>query len=74
MAISLALLLWLHGRLDGLLDVQNQAVLEPRLFRTLHREYLWISTTQWALCVGYMVMMLYAWQHPAGYEEHGNDN
>jgi hypothetical protein len=62
MAVCLALLLWLHGRMDDLLDIEGHEVLDHALFRTYHRAYLWVSTVQWALALGYAGLTLLTWR------------
>lgn len=41
------LLVWLHIRLDGMLDPSDMTVADSSLFYLLHRVYLWVSTLQW---------------------------
>jgi hypothetical protein len=62
MALALALLAWLHPRLDELLDNASLSIADPPLFRERHRVYLWTSTVQWALGVAYTLLMLLAWR------------
>jgi hypothetical protein len=62
MATALGVLVWLHPRLDALLDVDFQEILDRRLFRGLHRRYLWVSTAQWAAGIAAVLLMLRAWQ------------
>jgi hypothetical protein len=58
-AVTLAVL---HGRLDGLLDVENRSVVDREAFRFVHRAYLWVSSGQWACAVAYLVATLAVWQ------------
>jgi hypothetical protein len=62
MAAALAWLIWLHPRLDALLDPAEWRILDRRAFRSGHRLYLWISTVQWGLGVVYAWAMLAAWR------------
>jgi hypothetical protein len=62
MALALALLAWLHPRLDELMDSASLNIADRTLFRERHRVYLWISTVQWALGVTYSIFMLSAWR------------
>jgi len=62
MAGTLALLAWLHPRLDALLDLDFHTVDDMKGFRPLHRFYLWTSTLQWALGLVYIILMLWAWR------------
>jgi hypothetical protein len=62
MLLTLALLAWLHPRLDALLDAQGMEILDRRAFRAGHRLYLWTHTVQWGLGVLYIVSTLAAWR------------
>jgi hypothetical protein len=62
MAVALFLLIWLHPRLDALLDVEAARILDRKAFRRIHRVYLWISTIQWGFGVLYVWTTLAAWQ------------
>jgi hypothetical protein len=62
MALALALLVWLHPRLDEHLDRAALHINDRPLFRERHRVYLWTSTVQWGLGVGYTILMLLAWR------------
>jgi hypothetical protein len=62
LAITLALLVWLHPRVDAFLDADLHIIEDFKGFRPWHRWYLWISTVQWALGVAYMALMLWAWR------------
>jgi hypothetical protein len=62
MTLALALLAWLHPRLDELVDRDSLSIADRALFRERHRLYLWISTIQWALGVAYSILMLMAWR------------
>lgn len=62
MAGTLAYLFWLHPQLDALLDPATLRVLDPPLFRTGHRWYLWVSTAQWLFGLLYMGLMLHGWR------------
>jgi len=62
LAVTLGLLFWLHGRLDALLDVAEESILDRSRFRLLHRGYLWTSTLQWACGVASIWWTLRAWQ------------
>jgi hypothetical protein len=63
MLATLVTLVALHQQLASLLDVK-EATGSPigRMFRPLHRIYLWVSTLQWAAAVLYAVLSLYAWR------------
>ncbi len=62
MALALVVLVWLHGRLDGLLDLDNEQILDRRAFRTEHRLYLWVSTVQWLCALVYLGVTVAAWR------------
>jgi hypothetical protein len=62
LAATLAWLAWLHVRLDGLLDVAEQTIVDRRLFRTGHRLYLWVSTAQLAFGLVLLALTLMAWR------------
>jgi hypothetical protein len=62
LVLTLAFLVWLHFRLDDLLDTENTLILDYRTFRRDHRWYLWMSTVQWGFAVGYALLSLWAWR------------
>jgi hypothetical protein len=62
MAALLVALLWLHPRLDALLDVDAFRLIDARSFRMQHRWYLWLSTLQWACGSIYAALSLAAWR------------
>lgn len=47
MAVTLALLFWLHPHLDALLDPTARSVIDDEKFYALHRWYLIVATVQW---------------------------
>ena len=62
MAAALAVLAWLHARLDALLDPDAFGILDPGGFYPAHRWYLHVSTAQWACALAYGVLSLGAWR------------
>ena len=62
LAVTLALLIWMHRRLDALLDPTAFAVLDPEAFYPAHRWYLHVSTVQWACALGYGLLALLDWR------------
>jgi len=59
---TLAGLLWLHVRLDALLDADQHLILDQEAFRTQHRLYLNISTVQWVAGLAALALCLGAWR------------
>ena len=47
LAVTLALLVWLHPHLDALLDPVARSVADDAKFYALHRWYLIVATVQW---------------------------
>jgi hypothetical protein len=62
MAGAQAALLWLHWRMDALLDPVGRTVLDQHVFRADHRIYLWVSTGQWAFGLVYLLATLGTWR------------
>ncbi len=63
LVLTLALLVWLHPKLDELLVPDDAAILDRRRFRTLHERYLIVSTIQWAGCLLLTALTLIGWRH-----------
>jgi hypothetical protein len=63
LVLSLILLVWLHPRLDELLDPENVMVLDRHRFRSLHERYLIVSTIQWTGCLLLTALTIWAWRH-----------
>jgi hypothetical protein len=61
-AITLGLLVWLHDRVDVLLDPGRFAVLDRQTYSERHEAYLFISTVQWAACLAGLALTLWAWR------------
>src|SRR5262245_19935129 len=61
MAGGLVVLFWLYPTLNAMFDSEAMHISERRLFRTLHRTYLWTSTVQWIAGVAYAALSLWAW-------------
>lgn len=57
----LGLLVWLHARLDALIDLDAEKVLDRRLFRRTHIAYLWVSTGHWLVALALAWQTLRAW-------------
>ena len=64
MMLTLALLAWLHLRMDALIDSEAYRLVEPDAFRHLHRWYLRVSTLQWLASVLFTYWTLQNWQCP----------
>jgi hypothetical protein len=62
MALTLAALVWLHFRLDTLLDPASFGVLDPESFSTLHAWYLHTSTVQWLCALLFGGLTIAAWR------------
>jgi hypothetical protein len=62
LVLSLALLVWLHPRLDDLLAPEDVMVLDRRRFRSLHERYLIVSTVQWVGCLLLTALTIRAWR------------
>ena len=61
MAAALPALIWLHGRIDGLIAPGTPEVLDHQTFYPSHQMYLWLSTLQWAFAMFFVVLSLGAW-------------
>ncbi len=62
MLLMLGALIWLHGHLDGLMNVDLHELTDRKAFRFGHRWYLWLSTFQWAFGVVFAGVTLLAWR------------
>jgi hypothetical protein len=62
LAVTLAMLVWMHPRVDAFLDPDMHVIDDVKGFRHWHRWYLWTSTIQWGFGVAYMALMLWAWR------------
>jgi hypothetical protein len=69
MVVAAVALFDLHQRLEALLDVPNEAVLNRAEFRPLHRVYLWVSSAQWACAVAYLALTIAAWRQEDGWQK-----
>ena len=52
----------MYPSLDAMFDPEAVHISDRRLFRRLHRTYLWTSTVQWAAGVAYAALTLWAWK------------
>ena len=62
MALTLVLLVWMHARMDALLDPGEFRLLDPESFTVWHRGYLHVSTVQWGCALAYGLLALMAWR------------
>jgi hypothetical protein len=62
LVLSLAVLVWLHPRLDVLLVPEDAMVLDRHRFRSLHERYLIVSTVQWVGCLLLTALTIRAWR------------
>lgn len=56
------MLVWVHMRLDDLLDPEQSIILDRSRFRSLHRRYLAVSTAQWLGCITISALTIRAWR------------
>jgi hypothetical protein len=59
MAATLVALVWLHPRLEVLMDAEKY---DRFAFRPLHRLYLWVCTVQWGFAIVFTGLTLWAWK------------
>jgi hypothetical protein len=64
--LTLAVLTWLHPRMDELIDANRQALVDGGRFRHLHRWYLRTCTAQWIGSLVFTVWTLQAWRASDG--------
>ena len=62
LVLTLGVLVWVHLRLDDLLDLEQSVILDRRRFRSLHRRYLAVSTAQWLGCITLSALTIRAWR------------
>jgi hypothetical protein len=62
LGLTLGVLLWLHPRMDALLDPDRFDILDEKAFTVWHRWYLNVSTVQWACALAYAVLTVLAWR------------
>jgi len=62
LAITLAILAWLHSRLGLMFDVDQLRVVDRESFYAEHRAYLLVSALQWVAGLGALALSLLAWQ------------
>jgi len=60
--VTLALLAWLHLRLDAFIDFETSTVTDPTRFHAIHSWYLHVSTVQWAASLLLIGATLMAWR------------
>lgn len=63
LVLTLALLVWLHPKLDELLVPDDAEILDRRRFRALHERYLIVITVQWVGCLLLTALTLLGWRH-----------
>jgi hypothetical protein len=61
-AVCQVALFALHAYLDARLQKRGMIILEPEVFRTAHRAYLWTHTAQWFAALAFVWLMLLAWR------------
>jgi hypothetical protein len=62
LVLTLGLQIWLHLRLDDLLDGESLRIRDRVPFHTLHRWYLIVSTLQWASALLLLAGTLHRWR------------
>jgi hypothetical protein len=62
MALTLALLAWMHPHLDAFLDPVDFSIREHGTFCVWHSWYLHASTVQWGCALLYTLLALWAWR------------
>jgi hypothetical protein len=60
--VTLGVLVWLHPRMDALIDLEQERLRDDGLFRHLHRWYLRVSTAQWIASVVFTLWTLQNWR------------
>jgi hypothetical protein len=73
MLATLGLLIPLHMVLGDMMVWESHSLTDPRLFRTLHRVYLWVNTVQWGCGVLYALGTLAAWRNADRAGEGGSE-
>ena len=71
LVLTLALLVWLHPKLDELLVPDDAAILDRRRFRAVHERYLIVITVQWVGCLLLTALTLLGWRHDDAREATG---
>ncbi len=62
MAVGLAALFLIRPHLLELVDFEDSTFPDRRLFHFWHRIYLWISTSQWAAGLVFVIALLCSWR------------
>ncbi len=57
----LAGLVWLHPKMDAMIDLDKKMVHDKAEFYGVHRIYLWLSTFQWFAAWGWLPLTLRVW-------------
>jgi hypothetical protein len=61
LVLLLGVQVWLHWKMDSMLDLQGTHDIDQQDFRSLHRWYLLASSLQWAGAMGLLAWTLWAW-------------
>ena len=62
LVVLLCVLVWLHPRLDALLNADGFRILDRPGYRRLHQWYLTISTVQWAVAILLAGLTIWTWK------------
>ena len=60
--VLLGVLVWLHPRLDALLNADGFRILDRPSYRLLHQWYLAVSTIQWIVAILLVGLTIWAWK------------
>lgn len=62
MVLTMVAMVYLHQKMDAVIDEANDIRPPREVFRPLHRLYLWLTTVQWAAGLVYTIWMLRTWR------------
>jgi len=62
LVVLLGVLVWLHPRLDALLNADGFRILDRPSYRRLHQWYLAVSTIQWSVAILLAGLTIWAWK------------
>jgi len=62
LVVLLGVLVWLHPKLDALLNADGFRILDRSSYRLLHQWYLAVSTIQWSVAILLAGLTIWAWK------------